>query len=108
MRGGWTFTPKKTRVAENAVRMFAQMALKRAKSSILGPNSDARVYVRCVFFGARLNADLDNLYKLCTDAMQGIVYKNDSQIDQMEALRQPCHKGQERTEILIDPIPDSM
>lgn len=104
MRGGWSFTPKKTREAEERVRLFATVALKGVKDSILGPECKSRLYVRVIAFGARMNADLDNCYKLVTDAMQGLVYKNDSQIDQAEMLREPCEKGKERTEVTIEAI----
>lgn len=104
MRGGWAFTPKKTRDAETRVRLFATVALKEVQDSILGPHCVARIFVRCVFFGARKNADLDNLYKTVTDASQGLLYKNDSQIDHAEIVRQPCKKGVERTEITVEKI----
>ena len=44
------------------------------------------VVVRCDFYRPRRDADPDNLFKAIADAMQGIVYKNDSQIVDMRAL----------------------
>lgn len=104
MRGGWTFTPKKTRDAESSVRLFATIALKQVKDSTLGPSCESRLFVSVICYGARLNADLDNLYKTITDACQGVLYKNDSQIDHAEILRQVSHKGQERTEVRIETL----
>lgn len=103
-RAGWSFTPRKTQQAENAVRLFAMMAQKRTEMAILGPNCEKRLYVCVRFFGARKNADLDNLYKLVTDACQGLLYKNDSQIDFAEIYRCVCKKGDERTEVMIQCI----
>jgi len=100
-RAGWSFTPKRTMQAENAVRLIATMAQKRTETAFLGPNCEKRLYVCVKLYGARKNADLDNLYKLVTDACQGLLYKNDSQIDCALIYRFDCPKGQERTEVII-------
>jgi len=40
-----------------------------------------------LYFGTRHQRDIDNCFKLIFDGMQGIVYKNDSQIDELYAIR---------------------
>lgn len=104
MRGGWSFTPKKTVQAGNAIKLIAIASRQAHKDSILGPLNTQRMFCSVVFFGARQNADLDNLFKLVTDACQGVLYKNDCQIDQVEILRARCEKGNERTEVTIEAI----
>ncbi|WP_308036075.1 RusA family crossover junction endodeoxyribonuclease [Virgibacillus sp. AGTR] len=46
-------------------------------------------------------ADIDNLFKGVTDALNKIVYKDDWQVKQMEARIIPCEKEEQRTEIVI-------
>jgi Holliday junction resolvase RusA-like endonuclease len=101
VRGGWAFDPKKSRDAKKVVATYAQIALVSLKPSYLGATSEWRLSVRIRFFGARKNADLDNCYKLVTDACQGVLYLNDSQIDHLECWRFPANKGEERTEVEV-------
>ncbi len=94
----------KSRAAKKLVAQYAQLAIQASKPAILGPQNESRVKVILAFFGASLNADLDNMYKLVTDALQGVLYNRDSQIDVAEIWRHPSAKGQERTEVEIVPI----
>ena len=102
MRAGWSYTPKKTVQAEALIRVIALASLKANRNQILGPLNTGRVFVSMIFFGARQNADLDNLFKLVTDACQGVFYKNDCQIDHAEIVRQSCAKGKEKTVVIMD------
>lgn len=101
MRGGWAFDPPKSRAAKNVVAMQAKLALLANRDSILGAGCLNRVSVVIHFYGARKNADLDNLYKLVTDACQDVLYANDSQIDHSECWRLLANKGEERTDVEI-------
>lgn len=100
MRGGWAYDPNKK--DKKLVAQYAQFALQGPWRAILGPESIARLSILIKFFGARRNADLDNLYKLITDSCQGILYKNDSQIDHAAIWRHSASKGEERTEVDIN------
>jgi len=95
------YDPPESKKAKKLVAQYAQIALQGAKDSFLGPYSERRVKVILRFYGARKNADLDNLYKLITDACQGILYKNDCQIDIAEIYRHPAIRNSERTEVEI-------
>lgn len=101
LRRGWTIERPKSRAAKKVVQLHAQNALRKQESSILGPECTARLSVNLQFFGARRNADLDNLYKLITDAMQGVLYKNDSQIDHARIWRHGSEKENARTEVSV-------
>ncbi|WBX81308.1 RusA family crossover junction endodeoxyribonuclease [Virgibacillus salarius] len=46
-------------------------------------------------------ADIDNLFKGVTDALNKIVYKDDRQVKQMESRIIPCEKEEQRTKIVI-------
>lgn len=104
MRGGWAFTPKRTEIAQNSIRLVATRARQATKSTILGPNYSGRLLCHLKFFGARENADLDNLYKTVTDACEGVLYKNDCQIDDAAMVRLPAKKSDARTEVAIEEI----
>ena len=106
MKGGWTYTPKRTKDMEEYIRIIAQKVLKRTKDSILGPNCTEKLFVSVVFYGARSNADLDNLFKTVTDACQGVLYKNDSQIDDAHIVREDANKGEEHTYVQIGRVID--
>lgn len=101
MRGGWTFTPKKTRDAEQLVRFYAGMALKVAKDAAWGENFIDRLSMTILFFGARKNADIDNLAKTVMDSLQGFLFKNDCQVDHLELWRHPGEKGKEHTVVEV-------
>jgi len=71
---GHAYTPQATRDYEALVRDAA--ALKWAQEPMKGPLS-----IQVTFYRAdRRRVDYDNLAKTVTDALQGIVYCDDSQI----------------------------
>lgn len=76
---GHVFTPAKTREAEETFKW----RLKAAKAKLF----DMPVKVEMHFHRSdnRL-CDLDNLVKLCWDAMQGVCYQDDSQIVELHAV----------------------
>ena len=72
-----TYTPANTREWEELVAWSA-----KAKMGATEPMQE-RLRVHLVFFGASKISDLDNLAKSVLDAMNGLVYKDDSQIDRL-------------------------
>lgn len=100
LKQGWTVDRPKSKKAKRLVAQVAQVALQGPWRAILGPkNQKVRLRITLRFFGAHPNADLDNLYKLVTDACQGVLYANDSQIDHAKIWRLSAEKGKERTEV---------
>lgn len=81
-RAGWTFTPKRTKEAEQAIATQVK--------TYLGPYwrvDKTCSWSVCLAFYCknRVRGDLDNLVKLATDALQGVVYDNDRRIVHLEA-----------------------
>ena len=80
-----TYTPTKTRQWENMIRL--QAVRHRPKKLWEGPIAMALTFMmprpkslpKKVVYHIK-KPDLDNLAKSCKDAMQGIIYKSDSQI----------------------------
>ena len=82
-----TYTPKSCRVYKHLVSVLAKNAMIEQDATIV---EDKPLEVRTRFIfpmpksrknpWATSRPDLDNLYKAVTDAMNGIVYKDDSQI----------------------------
>ena len=94
---GWTYTPPETRRAENAVKMHAKLG---GVHPLHGP-----VSVELRFYRSnRRRCDLDNLSKLVLDALNGIAYRDDAQIEHLDA-RKDYDPENPRTEITIEPFP---
>lgn len=72
-RSGRHYLPKRSR----EYRELVQAEWMRAGRPTLG---DANLLVSMRFYGARANADLDNLCKALADALQGLAFSNDRQI----------------------------
>lgn len=104
MRGGWTFTPKKTKQQENLIQIVALARRQALKLAVLG--GSFRLQVIC--YGANKLADWDNLGKLVSDALNGVFWVDDRQVIDARVMKLPCPKGQERTEVRVESIPDSM
>lgn len=70
-----TYTPRETTGHENDLAVKARDAMKHR------PPAETEVAVVVLFEQAtKIRADIDNLAKTVTDAMNGIVYADDSQI----------------------------
>jgi Holliday junction resolvase RusA-like endonuclease len=68
------------------VKLFALQAM--ATAGIAGRPLDGRLRLRVTAFFADLRRrDLDNVIKAATDACNGVVYVDDSQIDEVHAYR---------------------
>lgn len=100
---GVTYTPPKTRDAENALLLFARRAMP------LGAvRSEKPVGIAVEFFCATARrTDGDNLLKLVTDALNGLVYADDSQIEEWYCrVHRKVGKAQARTEIFVYELQD--
>jgi len=83
---GHTYTPKETTIAEKHIKEFATLAMKDA--GLTANNFPVSVLILFTFKQPKSNKtkfhiqrpDLDNCAKLVTDALNGIVYLDDSQI----------------------------
>lgn len=99
-QGGWnrTYTPPKTHKAEEAIaRQFAA----KAKADWSGFEGEVRIDIiswRCLaktnpkYWAGRADLgkpDGDNVSKLVIDALQGIAYKDDSQITDQRIRKMP-------------------
>lgn len=102
MRGGWTYTPKRTLQFEKMVKLTALAARQAIKLSISG--GSFRLLVFC--YGADPRSDWDNLGKAISDALNGVFWEDDRQVIDAHVMKLPCAKGQERTEISLEPLPD--
>ncbi len=63
------------------------------------PLSEKEIGIMVEFYGARGNADSDNLFKLLTDGLDGIFWKNDSQIKLIHIMN--IKSDNKRTEVII-------
>lgn len=93
-RSGHAYTPKETVKAEKTIATIAKLEYKSAPSEkpirlhlkffFLIPKSwtkKKKKYVMEELNGAHTSTpDLDNLAKLCKDALQGVIFKNDSAV----------------------------
>ena len=51
--------------------------------------------------GNRRSFDIDGRLKALLDAMEGYIYTNDSQVDELEVIRKPMEKGRARCRVTI-------
>ena len=78
--GGW-YTPKETRDAEAAIAITVKAAMSRHGITL---DDTSRFSVALAFYvTTKKRHDIDNLAKLVLDACNGIVWKDDSQVDRL-------------------------
>ena len=80
---GHAYTPQRTKDWEETVAWTAK-AVMGAQKPLEGP-----LKVTLFFHGARKNSDADNLAKSVLDGLQGIIFKNDSQVTRLDIARAP-------------------
>ena len=99
---GRHFQPACVRAAQNAVAWCAREAMA-GEPPIVGP-----VRVRVTFARkSRRRVDADNLFKLVADALQGIVFENDAQIEYLELTKCQVERLDEaKTIIEVESIAD--
>lgn len=76
-----TYTPKKTLEAERRIRDVAVVTMAKEKVKV----TDKNVGIAITFYGARANADIDNLLKTVFDGLNGVVFADDKQVVQCSA-----------------------
>lgn len=54
------------------------------------------------YFGTKRKCDLDNFNKLTLDALTGVVYEDDSQIDELN-IKRGYDKKNPRVEVFVEP-----
>jgi Holliday junction resolvase RusA-like endonuclease len=101
---GRVYTPAKTKEYENTVAWAAKVAMGRRKV-IEGPLS---LMISCYFKGKSpgyhvSKPDLDNCCKAILDGMEGITFKNDSQIARLILSKE--NALDERVEVWCEPLP---
>lgn len=100
MKTGWSFTPKKTRDYEKMVKILALKARQGVKDWVL--SGYYRLEVIC--YGAHPRSDWDNLGKAVSDALNGVIWVDDSQVVIGRVQKIKCDKGLERTDIFIEQV----
>lgn len=91
-----TFTPKKTRDAETAVLDAFHLAMPLWDATTDNVALEADFYRK-----GRRAVDGDNLYKLVTDALNGVLYRDDSQICEGRFRRFYGAGDKARTEVRV-------
>jgi Holliday junction resolvase RusA-like endonuclease len=81
-KGGVTYVPQETRVAQEYVIRSFQNAYPGASAEPLTCRLRLLLYF---YMTARYQQDIDNLAKLVMDAGNGFIWKDDQQIDVLEA-----------------------
>jgi Holliday junction resolvase RusA-like endonuclease/endogenous inhibitor of DNA gyrase (YacG/DUF329 family) len=100
--GGRPYTPERTRAAE------AKMAWRFKEAARGYEPSKAKSYgVVGLFFAAtRQRRDVDNMLKLICDALNGLAWADDSQVNEIAGRKvHVTDKGHARTEVLIYELP---
>jgi len=93
---GRTYTPKKTEDAENAVIAAFKTECPQFTASI----ENLRLEIDFHRKGQRA-VDLDNLVKLVQDALNGLLYVDDSQVAELAAARHHGAGDKARTDVRI-------
>ncbi len=81
---GIPYTPKKTRDAEKDLRWAARVRMNRLGNVDLPKEPTYKVRLQ-FFCSDRRRRDIDNLEKLVLDALEGVVWANDSQIEDLHS-----------------------
>ena len=100
---GRVFTPRKTKLYEEAIGWQARIAMK-GKKPIDGP---VRVSIMAAFRGdpgvfCNNKVDLDNICKACLDGMNGIVMGDDRQVVEIKLMK--IHDIQDYISIEAGPL----
>ena len=103
LRTGRTYTPARTREAENVIRWYTVVA--RQKAGVRGLERGPLSLTARFYRSTARTADLDNLVKLVTDALNGVLWHDDRQVVQLHAARFDRQKNP-RTEIEVYRIID--
>lgn len=81
-KGTWTFTPKRTVEYEKKVKDIAARAMGIRELFEFGIAIGLEIYKK-----NKRHSDIDNVFKAIADACNGVVYEDDSQINEMHVFR---------------------
>lgn len=95
-KGGW-YTPRRTSTYEAAVGWFARAA--GVRRPLDGPVS----LTLTLWFPDRRRRDQDNVTKSVMDALNGIVWRDDSQVAKLVVMR-GIDKEHPRAEVVVGPV----
>ena len=100
LAGGDSYTPERTRVAENhvAARYLG------TEHGVVDGESKFSVTVEFTESNKR-HRDIDNMGKLVLDALNKIVWEDDWQIDELVLRRMPMDRKNPRTWVVIARVP---
>jgi len=87
---GYAYTAKGTRDYEKTVQVSAMKALTKWRRENDGRHwtGIGRFSLNCfLFFDDKRNRDIDNCVKAISDALNGMLYDDDNQIDELYAYR---------------------
>ena len=104
---GKRITPKRSREYRESVQHYGRFsAWGRAPTPRLGGwQTDKRYAVRIDVYRNGVRYDLDNMQKMVGDALEGILWDNDAQIDQWESERH-YDKDNPRLEVTVKVLED--
>jgi Holliday junction resolvase RusA-like endonuclease len=95
-KGGHFYTPRATQSCEAQLKQEAW--IEACKIGLKGPTKDAvEIFV---WTPRKQRGDIDNVLKTILDALQGVVYGNDSQVVRASISREPM----DDTRILIKSV----
>lgn len=92
--GGRMYTPEKTVAAEEAIGWAFKNAARGHRV-----DKESRFGLVIAVAGANAAADVDNLAKVVMDGLQGVLYRNDKQVDELHVRRLPGRE--KRTEVTV-------
>ena len=96
---GNTYTPALTLQAERALGWKFKEAARGYT-----PLAVTEFGVKMTFYcGHKRRRDIDNLVKLCLDALNGVAYKDDAQVTEIRARKVYVPVSQARTEVEVWP-----
>jgi Holliday junction resolvase RusA-like endonuclease len=94
---GHSYTPAKTVDAEELM----QWAYVGVRSGYIADRENSFVVEASFFCGNKRRKDVDNLLKLCLDALNGVAWKDDSQVTEIFARKSFVPKADARTVVQI-------
>jgi Holliday junction resolvase RusA-like endonuclease len=86
---------------KNIKQQYIAQARKQWKRKLL--TGDLQVAIK-LFFGTKRKCDWDNFHKLSMDALEGIVWENDNQIQEADVCKF-YDKQNPRIEIVVNSLP---
>lgn len=67
-------------------------ALRESRKNKFALGAGENISIRLVFSVKNINRDLDNMIKATLDSLQGVLFRNDSQIYHIEALKEKANR----------------